>query len=156
MKKRDLSILKKILPIICTLVPWEVYFYTGDLSKGWGIKFSLFYVNFDTQYGTIFVHIIKQLGLLSSGGVLPSIRTIAWFIAAIMCVILLVYELSKEELEFEIKNSTIAVIFLACSALTLISSLAVWNNAFKTLPIAPFFFALGGYLILHANISDEK
>ena len=132
MDPRDISILRKLLPIICILVPWEVFFYTSDFSNGWGIKFSLFYANFDSQYGTLFVDVIKQLGMLSHGGVLPSVRTIAWFMAALISVILLVYELSKEELEFKFKNSTVAAAFLACSALT------------------------GGYLILQANNPNEN
>ncbi len=156
MSPHDISILRKIMPIICILVPWEVYYYIGDYSKGWGIKFSLFYANFDSQYGNIFVDMIKQLGLLSYGGFLPSVRTITWFVAAILCIALLVYELSKKSLELELKNSNIAAVFIACAILTLVSSLAVWNSAFKAFPIAPFFFSLGGYLLLTANDSSEK
>lgn len=155
MSPRDFSILRKTLPIICLLVPWEVYFYTSDFSKGWGLKFSVFYANFDSQYGTLFVNLVKQLGMLSYGGLLPSIRTIAWFMAALISVILLVYELSKEELDFELKNSTVVAAFIACSALTLISSMAVWNASFKAIPIAPVFFALGAYLLLQANNPKE-
>lgn len=155
MNARDYSILRKILPMICALVPWEIYYYISNFSKGWGIKFSVFYANFDSQYGTLFVDIIKQLGLLSHGGFLPSIRTIAWFAASMMCVALLIYELSNEELQFELKNSTIAAIFFISSALTLVSSLAVWGDSFKTIPIAPFFFAMAGYLILRVGVTDN-
>jgi hypothetical protein len=153
MSSRDYSILRKLLPIICLFVPWEIYYYTAQFSKGWGIKFSLFYANFDTQYGTLFVDIVKQLELLSSGGFLPSVRTITWFIAATLCVILVVYELFGKELDFKVKESSIAAIFISCAILTSISSLSVWNDAFKTIPIAPFFFLAGGYLLSHTNKS---
>ncbi|WP_406660417.1 hypothetical protein V7O66_11280 [Methanolobus sp. ZRKC3] len=152
----EMSLLRKILPIICLLVPWEVYYYTGDYSSGWGIKFSLFYANFDMQYGSIFVDLIKQLGLLSYGGFLPSIRTITWFLAAALCLILAIYELSREDIELKLGKNTIAAIFIACSVLSLISSMAVWNSSFKTIPIAPLFFAMGGYILLYAKRSNQE
>ena len=150
-KPNDIPLLRKTLPLVCLLIPWEVYFYTGDYSRGWGLKFSVLYANFDMQYGTIFVNLIKQLELLSYGGLLPSIRTISWFMAALLCLVLAIYELSREEIEIKLGNSTLVRGLFICAALTLISSLAVWNSSFRTIPIAPFFFFAGGYLLLYAN-----
>ncbi|MEZ5335697.1 MAG: hypothetical protein R2741_10870 [Methanolobus sp.] len=85
------------MPIICLVIPWEIYFYSS-YSSGWGIKFSVFYANFDEMYGTIFVDLLKQMSLLSTGGFLPSVRTLTWIFASILCISLAIYELSKEML----------------------------------------------------------
>ena len=143
----DVMLLRKIMPFICLAIPWEIYFYSA-YSSGWGIKFSLFYANFDMNYGTIFVSILKQATLLSMGGLLPSIRTLAWVITSLICIGLAFYELFKERIEFQIHIRTIGYILIACSILSMISSLAVWNSTFKTLPIAPLFFAVFAYILL--------
>lgn len=148
--RNDVAVLRKIVPLICLVIPWEIYFYSA-YSSGWGIKFSLFYANFDINYGTIFVSIIKQISLLSMGGVLPSIRTLAWVIASLICIGLVVYELVKDRIEKELDIRMTGYILIACSVLSLTSSLAVWNSTFKTLPIAPVFFAVFGYIMLQAT-----
>ncbi len=143
----EIKLLRKIIPIICLAIPWEVYFYSS-YTTGWGIKFSIFYANFDAQYGTLFVSVIQQIGLLSNGGFLPSVRTLAWAIASFMILAVGIYELIKENIEIKIGNATEAYVLIICGILTLISSMAVWNDAFKTLPIAPLFFIPLGSLLL--------
>jgi hypothetical protein len=152
LKPGELDIMKKIMPLICLIIPWEVYFYS-NYSSGWGIKLSVFYVNFDDIYGTIFVNLFQQMSLLSNGGFLPSVRTLGWIFAAILCIALAIYELLRENIEIELETKTTAQIIIACGILTTLSSIAVWNNSFKTLPIAPVFFFSFGYLLLH---SDRK
>ena len=153
-KTDEIGLLRKILPVICLLVPWEAYFYS-NYSSGWGIKFSVFYANFDIIYGTIFVDLFQQMSLLSNGGFLPSVRTLGWVFASILCIALAIYEISKDNIELEIglETKTTAHVFIACGVLTAISSLAVWNSTFRTLPIAPLFFFGSGYLLLR---SDKK
>jgi len=146
---KDIFLLRKLLPFICLVVPWEFYFYTSDYSTGWGIKFSVFYANFDAQYGTLFVDIMKQLTLLSYGGFLPSVRTLTWSMAALLCIIVVFYELFRENIEIKLSMQTTGILLLIGAFLTLISSVAVWNSTFKTIPIAPIFFACSGYLLLH-------
>lgn len=148
---QELPLLRKLLPVICLAVPWEFYFYTSSYSSGWGIKLSVLYANFDSQYGTLFVDVTRQLSMLSYGGFLPSVRTIAWFLASLLCITLAFYELSRDQLEIKIKAKTTGLMLIACACLTLASSLAVWNNAFRTIPLAPIFFGLAGYLLLHAE-----
>ncbi|MDK2948821.1 MAG: hypothetical protein PWQ63_1981 [Methanolobus sp.] len=152
-KPDDMKLLRKIMPFICLAIPWEVYFYSA-YSQGWGIKFSVFYANFDIIYGTIFVSIIKQMTLISMGGFLPSIRTLGWVIASFICIGLAAYELLKDNIEKEIDTKTAGYILITCGILSLISSLAVWNSSFKTLPIAPLFFGAFGYLLLQAAGND--
>ncbi len=153
-KHSDANLLRKIMPLICLIIPWEVYFYS-NYSSGWGIKFSAFYANFDATYGTIFVDLFQQMSLLSNGGFLPSVRTLGWIFGAILCVALAIYELSRKNIELVLETKTTAHILIACGILTAISSLAVWNSTFKTLPIAPFFFIAFGYLLLKAE-KEEK
>ncbi|MBP1909646.1 hypothetical protein [Methanolobus bombayensis] len=141
------------MPPICLAIPWEVYFYSA-YSSGWGIKFSVFYANFDVNYGTIFVSIIKQMTLLSMGGLLPSIRTLAWTLAAIICIMLAGYELLKENIEKELDIRTSGYVLIFCGILSLISSIAVWNSGFKTLPIAPAFFIIFGYILIQTAGND--
>ncbi|WP_094227482.1 hypothetical protein [Methanolobus psychrotolerans] len=152
----DTYLLRKLLPLICLSIPWEVYFY----SSGWGIKFSVFYANFDIEYGTLFVSILRQITLLSYGGLSPSIRTLAWFFGAILCIALMFYEILKENIEIDYGIKTSGYLLICCGILTLISSIAVWNVDFKTLPIAPFFFAVFGYLFIQTDkgeqLSDTK
>lgn len=152
----DIPVLRKMLPLLCLLVPWEFYFYTGDYSNGWGIKFSVLYANFDAQYGTIFVDLMKQMTLLSYGGLLPSIRTITWFLAALLCIVIVFYQLFRENIEIKIDIRTTGIILLTCALMTLVSSIAVWNSNFKTIPLAPIFFALSGYLLLYASKQESK
>ncbi|MDK2938887.1 MAG: hypothetical protein PWQ51_1051 [Methanolobus sp.] len=152
-KPDDMKLLRKIMPFICLAIPWEIYFYSA-YSEGWGIKFSVFYANFDINYGTIFVSIIKQMTLLSMGGFLPSIRTIGWILASLICIGLAAYELFKDRIENEINTKTAAYMLIVCGILSLISSLAVWNSSFKTLPIAPLFFGAFGYILLQ-DTGDE-
>ncbi|WMW26311.1 hypothetical protein RE474_06260 [Methanolobus sediminis] len=152
-KPDDMKLLRKIMPFICLAIPWEVYFYSA-YSQGWGIKFSVFYANFDIIYGTIFVGIIKQMKLLSMGGFLPSVRTLGWVIASFACIGLAAYELFKDNIEIDIDTKTAGYILILCGILSLISSLAVWNSSFKTLPIAPLFFWVFGYILLQAGRND--
>jgi hypothetical protein len=146
-KPDDMKLLRKIMPIICLVIPWEIYFYSA-YSEGWGIKFSIFYANFDINYGTIFVSVINQMSLLSMGGFLPSVRTLGWVLASFVCLGLAAYELFKDNIEKEIDTKTAGYILISCGMLSLISSLAVWNSGFKTLPIAPLFFGVFGYILL--------
>ncbi|WP_342303839.1 hypothetical protein [Methanolobus sp. ZRKC5] len=143
----DTNLLRKIMPLICLTIPWEVYFY----STGWGIKFSVFYANFDLVYGTFFVNIFKQMTLLSYGGFYPSIRTLAWITGAIFCIVLAIYELLKEEIKKDYGTRTTAIALISCGILTFISSVAIWNSDFKTLPVAPLFFIAFGYLLLQTD-----
>jgi hypothetical protein len=152
-KTGDVKFLKKIMPFICLAIPWEIYFYSA-YSEGWGIKFSVFYANFDINYGTIFVSVIKQMSMLSIGGFLPSVRTLAWVLASFICIGRAAYELFEDRIENEISNNTAGYILIICGILTLISSLAVWNSGFKTLPIAPLFYGTFGYILLHAAKDD--
>ncbi|MBN2111055.1 MAG: hypothetical protein JW705_08240 [Methanosarcinaceae archaeon] len=148
---KDIFLLRKILPLVCLSIPWEFYFYTREYSNGWGIKFSVLYTNFDSLYGTIFVNLMKQMTLLSYGGFLASVRTITWFVAALICILLALYELFRENTEIELSIRTSGTVLLACAFLTLVSSVAVWNYHFRTLPVAPIFFACSGYLLLYAE-----
>ncbi|MDW7731584.1 MAG: hypothetical protein SCH66_04025 [Methanolobus sp.] len=143
--------MRKILPLICLIVPWEFYFYTSDYSTGWGIKFSVLYTNFDAQYGMLFVDLMEQTTLLSYGGFLPSIRTITWLMAALLCIVVMFYELFRENIEIHLNIRTIGILLLACAVLTMVSSVAVWNSSFRTIPVAPVFFTFSGYLLLHAD-----
>jgi lysylphosphatidylglycerol synthetase-like protein (DUF2156 family) len=147
----ELPLLRKLLPLICLAVPWELYFYTSAYSTGWGIKLSVLYANFDNQYGTLFVDVIRQLSMLSYGGLLPSVRTLAWFLASLLCIILVCYELSREQLELKISTRATGIVLIGCGCLTLASSMAVWNDSFRTIPLAPIFFGLSGYIILRAE-----
>lgn len=148
---QEIPLMRKLLPVICLAVPWELYFYTSSYSSGWGIKLSVLYANFDRQYGTLFVNVIQQLSMLSYGGFLPSLRTVAWFLASMLCIMLVFYELSRDQLEFRIRTGTTGVLLIVCAVLTMVSSLAVWNGSFRTVPIAPAFFGLAGYFLLHAE-----
>ncbi len=150
-RPQEIPILRKLLPVICFIVPWEFYFYTSTYSNGWGIKLSVLYANFDYQYGTLFVDVVRQLSMLSYGGLLPSIRTIAWFMASLLCIILVCYELSRDQLELKFGIRVTGIALIACGLLTLASSIAVWNDSFKTIPVAPVLFGLTGYILLHAE-----
>lgn len=147
----EIPLMRKLLPVVCLAAPWELYFYTSSYSSGWGIKLSVLYANFDSQYGTLFVNVIRQLSMLSYGGFFPSLRTVSWFLASMLCIILVFYELNRNQLEFRIKTSTTGSLLIVCALLTLVSSLAVWNDSFRTVPIAPLFFGLAGYLLMHAE-----
>ncbi len=149
---RDTNLLRKIMPFICLTIPWEIYFY----STGWGIKFSVFYANFDITYGTLFVSIFKQMTLLSYGGFLPSIRSLAWIAGAILCLLLAVYELLKEEMKKDYGTRTTGIALISCGILTFVSSVAIWNSDFKTLPVAPLFFIAFGYLLIQADKREEN
>jgi hypothetical protein len=153
-KPDDMKLLRKIMPFICLVIPWEIYFYSA-YSQGWGIKFSVFYANFDIIYGTLFVSIFKQMTMLSMGGFLPSVRTLGWGLASFICIGLAAYELLKENIEKEINTKTTGCILMACAILSLASSLAVWNSSFKTLPVAPLFFGVFGYILLQ-NAGEEN
>lgn len=148
---QELPLLRKLLPILCLVVPWEIYYYTSTYSRGWGIKLSLLYANFDSQYGTLFVSVLKQLSMLSYGGFLPSVRTLSWFLASMICISLVCYEISREQLELQTTARTTGLVLIACGCLTLVSSLAVWNGLFRTIPLAPAFFLVTGHLLLQAE-----
>jgi hypothetical protein len=152
----EVPLLRKLLPLICLAVPWELYFYTSTYSSGWGIKLSILYANFDNQYGMLFVDVTRQLSMLSYGGLLPSVRTLAWFIASILCIILVCYELSRDQLELKTSTKTTAIVLIGCGCLTLASSMAVWNGSFRTIPLAPVIFGLSGYIMLHAEEWSQR
>lgn len=158
----DTKLFEKYLPIIALIIPWEIYFYSG-YSHGWGIKFSLFYSNFDDIYGTLFVNIIQQMSLLSYGGVLASARTVGWILSSILCIVLAVYELLRPGIRIKFHENLTADVFTICGIFMLVSSLSVWNSGFQTLPIAPFFFGGCSYILRKKNEeyteetkSDEK
>lgn len=142
--KNDIPILRKLLPLVCLIVPWEIYQY----STGWGIKFSLFYLNFDMTYGTLAVNVLKQLTMLSYGGFAPSVRTIFWALAAALCVGIFVYELAREQIEYEVSIKMLGAGLLVCGTLLAVSSFIVWSDAFKAVPIGFGFFAVCGYLLM--------
>lgn len=143
-KPKEVSLLRRLFPLICITVPWEIYQY----STGWGIKFSLFYLNFDMTYGTIAVSVLKQLTMLVYGGFAPSIRTISWAAAAVLCVIIVAYEFLREQVEYDVSTRMIGVGLLVCGTLLAVSSFAVWNEAFKAIPVGLGFFAVCGYLLM--------
>ena len=142
--KNDIPVLRKLLPFVCLIVPWEIYQY----STGWGIKFSLFYLNFDMTYGTLAVSVLKQLTMLSYGGFAPSIRTIFWALAAALCVGIFVYELAREQVEYKVSVMMPGAGLLVCGALLAVSSFVVWSDAFRAVPIGFAFFAVCGYLLM--------
>ena len=142
--RNGIPALRKLLPLVCLIVPWEIYQY----STGWGIKFSLFYLNFDMIYGTLAVSVLKQLTLLSNGGFAPSIRTIFWAVAAALCVLIFVYELAREYVEYEVSIKMLGAGLLVCGTLLAVSSFVVWCDAFKAIPVGFGFFAVGGYLLM--------
>ena len=142
--KTDIPVLRKLLPFVCLIVPWEIYQY----STGWGIKFSLFYLNFDMIYGTLAVSVLKQLTMLSYGGFAPSIRTIFWALAAALCVGIFVYELAREQVEYKVSVMMLGAGLLVCGALLAVSSFVVWSDAFRAVPIGFGFFAVCGYLLM--------
>jgi hypothetical protein len=152
----EVPLLRKLLPLICLVVPWELYFYTSTYSSGWGIKLSVLYANFDNQYGMLFVDVTRQLSMLSYGGLLPSVRTLAWFVASILCILLVCYELSRDQLELKISTRTTAIVLIGCGCLTLVSSMAVWNDSFRTIPLAPVLFGLSGYIMLRAQEWSQR
>ena len=125
-------------------MPWEIYQY----SSGWGIKFSLFYLNFDMTYGTLAVNVLKQLTMLSYGGFAPSVRTISWALAATLCVGIFVYELAREQIEYKVSVGIPGAGLLVCGVLLTVSSFVVWSDAFRAVPIGFGFFALCGYLLI--------
>ena len=142
--KNDIHILRKLLPLVCLIVPWEIYQY----STGWGIKFSLFYLNFDMTYGTLAVSVLKQLTMLSYGGFAPSVRTVFWALAAALCVGIFVYELAREQIEYEVSVKMLGAGLLVCGTLLAVSSFIVWSDAFRAVPIGFGFFAVCGYLLM--------
>ena len=142
--QNDIPVLRKLLPLVCLIVPWEIYQY----GTGWGIKFSLFYLNFDMTYGTLAVSVLKQLTMLSYGGFAPSIRTVFWALAAALCVGIFVYELAREQLEYEVSINTLGAGLLVCGILLAVSSFVVWSDAFRAIPVGFGFFAVGGYLLM--------
>ena len=154
--QNDIPALRKMLPLVCLIVPWEIYQY----STGWGIKFSLFYLNFDMTYGTLAVSVLRQLTMLSYGGFAPSIRTIFWALAAVLCVGIFVYEMLRargtqeaqeaqetQEIQ-EMSSKMLGVGLLLCGTLLAVSSFIVWSNAFRAVPVGFGFFAVGGYLLM--------
>ena len=140
----DIPALRKLLPFVCLIVPWEIYQY----STGWGIKFSLFYLNFDMTYGTLAVNVLKQLTMLSYGGFAPSIRTVFWALAAVLCVGIFVYEMLREQLEYELSIKMLGAGLIICGILLAVSSFIVWSDAFRAIPVGFGFFAVGGYLLM--------
>ena len=142
--QNDISALRKLLPLICLIVPWEIYQY----GTGWGIKFSLFYLNFDMSYGTLAVSVLKQLTLLSYAGFAPSIRTISWAVAAALCIGIFVYELLREHVEYKMSIKILGAGLIVCGILLAMSSFVVWSDAFKAIPVGFGFFAVGGYLLM--------
>ena len=144
MTQNDISALRKLLPLVCLIVPWEIYQY----GTGWGIKFSLFYLNFDMTYGTLAVSVLKQLTLLSNGGFAPSIRTISWAVAAALCVGIFVYELLREHVEYKMSIKILGAGLIVCGILLVVSSFVVYCDAFRAIPVGFVFFAVGGYLLM--------
>ena len=142
--KNDIPALRKLLPLVCLIVPWEIYQY----GTGWGIKFSLFYLNFDMTYGTLAVNVLKQLTMLSYGGFAPSIRTVFWALAAVLCVGIFVYEMLREQLEYELSIKMLGAGLIICGILLAVSSFIVWSDAFRAIPVGFGFFAVGGYLLM--------
>ena len=150
-KASDIFLLRKIMPLICIIVPWEFYFYNSLYSTGWGIKFSLFYVNFDMVYGILFVDVVKQLSMLSYGGLAPSFRTISWFLGALICVVVLVNENFKENLSEAFSVRTSGYLLILCSAFNILGSLVVWGSSFKAMPIGFIFLLFTAYIFLTSN-----
>jgi hypothetical protein len=140
----DIPALRKLLPFVCLIVPWEIYQY----STGWGIKFSLFYLNFDMTYGTLAVSVLKQLTMLSYGGFAPSIRTVFWALAAALCVGIFVYEVLRAREVQEVSSKMLGAGLLVCGTLLAVSSFIVWSDAFRAVPVGFGFFAVGGYLLM--------
>ncbi|WP_394697812.1 hypothetical protein [uncultured Methanomethylovorans sp.] len=140
------------MPLICIIVPWEFYFYNSLYSTGWGIKFSLFYVNFDMVYGTLFVDVAKQLSLLSYGGLAPSFRTISWFLGALICVVVLINENFKENLSETFSVRTSGYLLILCSAFNILGSFVVWSSSFKAMPIGFIFLLFTAYFFLKSNL----
>ncbi|MBN2487641.1 MAG: hypothetical protein JXA98_01285 [Methanosarcinaceae archaeon] len=147
-KSKEVPLLRRLLPLICITVPWEIYQYNIGWTAGWGIKFSLFYLNFDMTYGTIVVSVLKQLTMLSSGGVAASIRTISWAAASLLCVVIVAYELLRDKVEYDVSTRMTGMGLLVCGTLLAVSSFAVWNEAFKAIPVGFGFFAVCGYLLI--------
>lgn len=145
-------LLRKIMPLVCILVPWEFYFYNVSYSTGWGIKFSLFYVNFDMIYGTLFVNVVKQLSMLSYGGLAPSFRTISWFLGALICVVVLINESFKEDLSAAFSVRTSGYLFLLCSAFNILGSFVVWSSSFKAIPVGFAFSLFTAYIFLTGKL----
>lgn len=150
-KASDIFLLRKIMPLICIIVPWEFYFYNSLYSTGWGIKFSLFYVNFDMVYGTLLVDVVKQLSMLSYGGLAPSFRTISWFLGALICVVVLINENFKENLSETLSVRTSGYLLILCSAFNILGSLVVWGSSFKAMPIGFIFLLFTAYIFLTSN-----
>ena len=144
-KSYDLVLLRKIMPIICIIVPWEFYFY----NTGWGIKFSFFYANFDIIYGTLFVNVVKQLSMLSYGGLAPSFRTISWFLGALICVVVSINEFFREDLLKTLSLRTSGYLFILCSIFNLLGSFVVWSNSFRTIPVVFLFFLFAAYIYFY-------
>jgi len=94
------------------------------------------------------VSVLKQLTLLSYGGFAPSIRTITWAGAAALCVLIFVYELAREQMEYELSSKMIGMGLLVCGVLLVVSSFIVWSDAFKAIPVGFGFFAVCGYLMM--------
>lgn len=143
----ELVLLRKIMPLLCIIVPWEFYFY----STGWGIKFSLFYVNFDMTYGTFFVNVVKQLSMLSYGGIAPSFRTVSWFLGALICVVVLINEFFREDLSQAFSVRTSGYLLILCSAFNILGSLVVWSSSFRAVPVVFVFSLFTAYIFLTAN-----
>ncbi len=152
----ELVLLRKIMPILCIIVPWEFYFYNISYSSGWGIKFSLLYVNFDITYGTIFVNVVQQLSMLSYGGLTPSLlapsfRTISWFLGALICMVVLINEIFKENLSETFSVHTSGYLLLLCSAFNILGSFVVWSSSFKAIPVGFAFSLFAAYVFLSAK-----
>lgn len=147
----DLVIFRKIMPLICIIVPWELYFYSVSYSRGWGIKFSLFYANFDAIYGHLFVNVVQQLSMLSYGGLAPSFRTISWFVAALICVVVLITEFFREDLSSTFSVRTSGYLLLLCSGVNILGSLVVLSSSFKAIPIGFVFSLFTSYIFLTVN-----
>jgi ABC-type Fe3+ transport system permease subunit len=99
-------------------------------------------------YGTIAVRVLKQLTMLAYGGFAPSIRTISWAAAAVLCVAIVAYELLRDKVEYDVSNRMIGLGLLVCGTLLAVSSFAVWNEAFKAVPVGFGFFAVCGHLFM--------
>ena len=150
-KDSDIFLLRKIMPFICMIVPWEFYFYNGLYSTGWGIKFSLFYINFDMVYGNLVVNVVKQLSMLSYGGIAPSFRTISWFLGALICLIVLINENFKENLSQTFSVHTSGYLLILCSLFNVLGSIVVWSSSFKAMPIGFVFLLFTAYIYLTSN-----
>ena len=138
--------LRKILPLVCLIIPWE--YFSNDLLHPdiWGFKFSLFTIVFGFyDHFQTFIQYMSNYNLQS---ILTDIRMLSWLFGTIISILLVVYELLRETLNIDFNTKTTAYAILVCGILSAISFVSRGSSSWTAFPIAPFFYVVFANMLL--------